>query len=132
MRLIDWFKEKKQLIDENYKIKKGKKTIEEKYNQILDDLDEIQKKYINILEEKSEKFDLYINYQTQCEELTKDKKELKKQLADSTTIINSLKTDNEEIQKKYEKIENKIKKLEKGNTNGKQENKKPKAKRDRN
>ena len=60
MKFIDWFKNKKQLIDENAKIKKGKENIESKFNQMLEDLDEIKSKYINLLEQKSEKFDLIV------------------------------------------------------------------------
>lgn len=117
MKIIDWFKDKKQLIDENSKIKKGKESVENKFNLMLEDLDDIQKKYINILEQKSEQFDLYIKYQNQCDELTKEKRELKKQLAETNEICNSLTDSNDNLTKQVEKLERKIKRLE--NKNGK-------------
>ena len=115
MKMFDYLKDKKQLIDENSKIKKGKESIENKINLILEDLDDIQKKYINILEQKSEQFDLYIKYQNQCDELTKEKRELKKQLAETNEICNSLTESNESLIKQIEKLERKIKRMEKQN-----------------
>ena len=119
MKFIDWFKNKKQLIDENAKIKKGKENIESKFNQMLEDLDEIKSKYINLLEQKSEKFDLYIKYLNQCDDLTKEKRELKRQLAESTEMYITLSKTNEELNKQNEKLERKIKKIEKSSKNEK-------------
>ena len=83
MKLFDWFNNKNSLINENSKIKKGKKEIEQKYNNLLECLEEVNKKYVNLLEQKSEQFDLYVKYQKLCEEFSKDKKDLKKQLAET-------------------------------------------------
>ena len=100
MKLIDWFKSKNKLIVENNIIKKSKKNVEEKYSLLFEKYSEISNKYINLLEEKSQQFDLYIKYQKLCEELSKDKKELKKQLAETQEECNSLITIKDELNKK--------------------------------
>ena len=101
--MIEWFRDKKQLITENSKIRNGKKEIEKKYNELLEEIDSIQKKYINILEQKSDQFDLYIKYQNQCVDLAAEKKELKKQLADKTEECSVLSEENEKLTKKITK-----------------------------
>lgn len=103
------------LIDENAKIRKGKREVEDKYNQMLEDIEMIQKKYTSLLEEKSEHFDLYIKYQQQCEELAKEKRNLKKQLAETNEMCNSLTEINEEMSDTIEKLNHKIERLEKKN-----------------
>lgn len=113
MKLLDNFKEKKLLIDENAKIRKGKRDVEDKYNQMLEDIDIIQKKYTSLLEEKSDHFDLYIKYQQQCEDLSKEKRSLKKQLAETNEMCNSLTKINDEMTKTIEKLNSKITRLEK-------------------
>ena len=115
MKLIDWFKNKKQLIDENSKIRKGKENVECKLRKLLEQLDEMQKKYINILEEKSGQFDLYIKYQNQCENLIKEKKELKKQFAEKNEKYNLLNESNDLLTKQNEKLSRKIKRMENKN-----------------
>lgn len=115
MRIFSLIKEKGQLIDENMKIRKGKYDVEQKYNQLLEDIDDIQKKYTCLLEQKSEQFDLYIKYQQQCEELSKGKKELKKQLAETNEMCNSLTDVNHEMTIKIEELERKLKRLENQN-----------------
>ncbi len=114
-RFKDWFKEKEQLISENTKIRKSKKNIEEKYNKLLEEKDELNSKYIYLLEQKSEQFDLYVKYQNQCVDLATEKRELKKQLADSNISCNSLLKDNQEYELTIEKLERKIKRMEKKN-----------------
>ncbi len=114
-RLKDWFKEKNKLVDENMKIRKGKFDIEQKYNQMLEDMNEISVKYTNLLEQKSEQFDLYVKYQNQCFELTVEKKDLKKQLAETNEMCNSLTECNTDLTKQVEKLERKIKRMEKKN-----------------
>lgn len=113
MKLIDNFKENRELIKENSKIRKGKHNIEQKYNQALEDMDTIKKKYIDLLENKSEQFDLYISYQKQCDELAKEKRELKKQLAEANEMCNSLTDINDELSKDNDKLKRKIERLEK-------------------
>ena len=113
MKLFDWFNNKNSLINENSKIKKGKKEIEQKYNNLLECLEEVNKKYVNLLEQKSEQFDLYVKYQKLCEEFSKDKKDLKKQLAETQEEWTSLNTKNEELNKRNMRFERKIKRMEK-------------------
>lgn len=115
--ILDWFKEKEQLIDENMKIRKGKFDIEQRYNTMLNDMEIIQQKYIDLLEKKSEQFNLYIKYQNQCDDLAKEKRELKKHLAETNELCNSLTDSNNNLTKQVERLERKIKRLE--NENGK-------------
>ena len=89
MKILDIFKENMGLVKENSKMRISKKQIEYA-------LSDIQQKYINLLEWKSNQFDLYLTYQEQCENLIKDKRDLKKQLAETNEICNSV-TDNIQI-----------------------------------
>ena len=99
MSIKDWFKEKFQdeVEIEVEKIKKGKMQIEEKYHLLLEDMENLSNKYISLLEQKSERFDLYVDYQNQCADLLKEKKEYKKQLAESTETCRSLTECNDEL-----------------------------------
>lgn len=102
--MSDWFKEKINLASQNNKIRRNKKQLEKKYILVIDEMSELNSKYIALLEEKSQKFDLYINYKTQCEELVKEKRELKRQNALLAETINS---QEEEILKLSKKIKKK-------------------------
>lgn len=112
MTFISKIKDNFNLAKENIKIRKGKKQIEEKYNQMLEQVDEIQKKYTELLEQKGESFDLYIKYQKMCEDMAKERRELKKQLALSNEECNALNEKNDELTKQIKKVERKIKRLE--------------------
>lgn len=114
-RLVDWFKDKSQLVDENMKIRKGKFIVEQKCNEMLEEITEISKKYTALLEQKSESFDLYVNYQNQCDCLVKEKRELKKTLAETNEFCNSLTKINGDLTSKVEKLERKIKRMENQN-----------------
>lgn len=105
MKILDIFKENMGLVKENSKMRISKKQIEYA-------LSDIQQKYINLLEWKSNQFDLYLKYQEQCEELIKDKKDLKKQLAETNEICNSVTDNNEILKKQIDKLERKIKRME--------------------
>ena len=48
MKFINWFKEKRTLIDENMKIRKGKHDIEQKFNAMLEDIHIIENKYTEL------------------------------------------------------------------------------------
>lgn len=109
MRIVDVFKEKWQIIDENMKMRKGKFETEQKLIDKGRELEEINKKYINLLEEKSEQFDLYVKYQEQCVSYANEKRELKKQLAESNEKCTMLSLQNEELIKKIDKLERKTK-----------------------
>lgn len=111
MRLVDVFKEKWQIADENMKMRKGKFEVEQKLIDKDKELEELNKKYINLLEEKSEQFDLYVKYQEQCVSYANDKRELKKQLAESNEKCTMLSLQNEELIKKIDKLERKTKTL---------------------
>ena len=111
MRIVDVFKEKWQIVDENMKMRKGKFEVEQKLIDKDKELEELNKKYINLLEEKSEQFDLYVKYQEQCVSYANDKRELKKQLAESTEKCTMLSLQNEELIKKIDKLERKTKTL---------------------
>lgn len=115
MRFIDWFKDKAKLINENDKMRKGKNAIELKMTTLQSDYTDMSKKYVAYLEQKSEKFDLYIKYQEQCEKLAEERRELRKQLAEANEKCTSLGDTNIEFAKKIEKLERKIKRLEKKN-----------------
>lgn len=112
MRIFDWFKEKQTLIEENMEIRKGKFVVEQKLSEIVSRNEETTNKYIDLLEQKCEGFDLYVKYQNQCLELSNEKRELKKQLAETNEICNSLTDSNYTLTKKVEKLERKIKRLE--------------------
>ena len=122
MSIKKWFEEKFKDEEELEveKIKKGKMQIEEKYHLLLEDMDSLSSKYISLLEQKSERFDLYVDYQNQCADLLKEKKELKKQLAESTETCRTLTECNEELLKQVEKLERKIKRMEKQNAKSNQ------------
>lgn len=109
MRIVDVFKEKWQIVDENMKMRKGKFETEQKLIDKGRELEEINKKYINLLEEKSEQFDLYVKYQEQCVSYANEKRELKKQLAESNEKCTMLSLQNEELIKKIDKLERKTK-----------------------
>lgn len=111
MRIVDVFKEKWQIVDENMKMRKGKFETEQKLIDKGRELEEINKKYINLLEEKSEQFDLYVKYQEQCVSYANEKRELKKQLAESNEKCTMLSLQNEELIKKIDKLERKTKTL---------------------
>ena len=115
MRFIDWFKDKTKLISENEKIRKEKNAVELKYKTLQSDYTDISKKYVGFLEQKAEKFDLYIKYQEQCEKLTEEKKEFKRQLAETNEKCTLLGETNVELTKEIEKLERKVKRLEKKN-----------------
>lgn len=100
------FKLDKDLLHENSRMRRSKKKIESDYTELKD-------KYIELLEWKSEQFDLYINYQNQCETLMIEKKDLKKQVAEMTENYNSLELCRNDLQKQIEKLNRKIKRLEK-------------------
>ena len=104
MKIFDNFKENLELMRENSKMRISKKEIEEAFS-------DLQQKYINLLEWKSNQFDLYLTYQEQCESLVKDKKDLKRQLAEGNEEILSLTDKNHELCLQIEKLEKKIKKL---------------------
>lgn len=111
MRFINWFKEKNTLIDENMKIRKSKHEVEQKINEMLEDLHTIEKKYVSVLEQKSEGFDLYVKYQNQCIELARERRELKRDLALAQEEIARLTNENEKLEKENKKLERKNKKL---------------------
>ena len=111
MKFINWFKEKRTLIDENMKIRKGKYDIEQKFNAMLEDIHIIENKYTEILEQKSTQFDLYVKYQNQCVELARERRELKKDLALAQEEITRLTNENEKLTKENKKLERKNKKL---------------------
>ncbi len=111
MRIVDVFKEKWQIVDENMKMRKGKFETEQKLIDKGRELEEINKKYINLLEEKSEQFDLYVKYQEQCVSYANEKRELKKQLAESNEKCTMLSLQSEELIKKIDKLERKTKTL---------------------
>lgn len=111
MNVIDWCKNKSKLIDENTKIRKGKHEVEKKFNEMLEDMNEIEKKYIELLEKKSEQFDLYLKYQGECKELANEKKDLKKQLANSQERCLMLTAQNNDLSINLEKLEKKVKAL---------------------
>lgn len=113
MKLFDYFKNQEDVIKEKNIICRNKKKTEKKFNQMLEDLNDITTKYTELLEQKSEQFDLYIKYQKQCEDLAKEKRSLKKQLAETNEMCNSLTEINEDITKNIEKLKSKIKRLEK-------------------
>lgn len=115
MKLIDWFKEKKELVDENSKIRKAKNVIENNLSTMQQNYNEISTKYIKMLEQKSEKFDLYLEYQEKCIELTNEKKELKKELAGNSETINELNNTIAELNEDIKKLDRKVKRLEKKN-----------------
>lgn len=77
MSILNLFRDNEKLENENTKMRFGKKQVERRYN-------ELNEKYVELLEWKSEQFDLYLDYQKRCEELTKEKRDLKRQLADTT------------------------------------------------
>lgn len=79
-----WFIDKFSVHKKNRIMRRTKKSIERKYNLLVEEMNELNHKYIKLLEEKSNKFDLYIQYKDQCESLTKERKELKKQ----NTLLN--------------------------------------------
>lgn len=119
MKLFDYFKDQEDIINEKNTICKNKKKTEKKFNQMLEDLNDITTKYTELLEQKSEQFDLYIKYQKQCEELTKEKRSLKKQLAETNEMCNSLTETNEKMSKTIEKLNSKITRM--GKKDGKNE-----------
>lgn len=102
----DWFKDKFNLANQNGKIRKSKKKIERKYNNLVEEMSELTSKYIDLLEQKSTSFDLYLNYKNQCEELTKEKREFKRQNALLTETVNSQEEELLELYKKVEKKKN--------------------------
>lgn len=77
----DWFKDKLNLANQNGRIRKSKRKIEKNYKDLVEEMSELNSKYTNLLEQKSEQFDLYLHYKKQCEELTKEKREMKKEIA---------------------------------------------------
>ena len=85
----EWFKEKFDLVNQNRIMRTSKKQLEKKYTKVIDEINELNSKYISLLEEKSEKFDLYLYYKSQCEELVKERRELKRQNALLTETVNS-------------------------------------------
>lgn len=105
MRLIDWFKSKKNLVDE--KMESDKEAFKNKQNldEVVDKLSTMTYKYIHLLEEKSEGFDLYVEYQKQCSELLTEKKELKKEVAILTEKNNTADLEIEKLTKQVEKLE---------------------------
>lgn len=103
MKILNYFKENIELLKENTRMRRGKKEVEIAYS-------DIQQKYINLLEWKSEQYDLYLKYQEQCEELIKDKRDLKKQFAEANEMINSLTNIKTELENQIEKLEKKVKK----------------------
>ena len=115
MKLFDYLKDKQQLVDENLKLRRAKHQVEQDIDSLNKDVLEISNKYISLLEQKSDQFDLYVKYQKQCEDLSKEKKEIKKQLAESEEICNSLISKNEDLTKTINKLERKLKKIEKQN-----------------
>lgn len=119
MNFINWFKDKKTLIDENMKIRKGKYDIEQKFNEMLEDLHTIENKYVSVLEQKSEGFDLYVKYQNQCVELARERRELKKDLALTQEEITRLSNEITKLGKENKKLERKNKKLSEVEINAK-------------
>lgn len=105
MRLIDWFRSKKALIDE--KMESDKEAFKNKKNmeEVIEKLSDITSKYIKVLEEKAEGFDLYIEYQKQNSELLNEKKELKKEVAILTEKNNTANLEIEKLTKQVEKLE---------------------------
>lgn len=110
MKIIDWFKDKKKLIDENSTIRKAKNTVENKMLALKTDLNDISAKYTKLLEEKSEKFDLYVKYQNECVEFSNKIREQKKEIA---TLKEQLKLNTEK--RKVPKPRKSIKKDNKSN-----------------
>lgn len=115
MKLFDYFKNQEEVINERNTICKNKKKTEKKFNQMLEDLNDITTKYTELLEQKSEQFDLYIKYQKQCEDLAKEKRSLKKQLAETNEMCNLLTSNNEEMSEKIDKLEKRLKRTERQN-----------------
>lgn len=115
MKIIDWFKDRTSLINENLKIRKAKNVVENNLSTMQQNFNKISTKYIKMLEQKSEKFDLYLEYQEKCVELTNEKKELKKELASNLENINELNNTIAELNEDIKKLDRKIKRLEKKN-----------------
>ncbi len=126
MKILNFFKNDGELLDEisklqneKEKICKAKEQVENKTSELTQELEDLQQKYISLLEEKSEKFDLYLQYQIQCKELADDKRELKKQnallneqLRETQQTVDSVLNDNEKLQKRLKKMEAKNEKEE--------------------
>lgn len=119
MRILEYFKDQEDIINEKNAICKNKKKTEKKFNQMLEDLNDITTKYTELLEQKSEQFDLYVKYQKQCEDLAKEKRSLKKQLAETNEKCNSLTDINAELAEKLKRLNSKITRL--GKKDGKNE-----------
>ena len=115
----NWFKDKNTLIDENMKIRKGKHEVEQKLNEMLEDIHTIEKKYVDILEQKSTQFDLYVKYQNQCVELARERRELKKDLALAQEEITRLSSEITKLEKENKRLEKKNKKLSEVEINAK-------------
>lgn len=81
MNLINYLKEKNDLIEENAAIRKAKKQVEHKNNVFNEKILEISEKYIRLLEQKSEQFDLYIKYRDESVKLADKNREQKKEIA---------------------------------------------------
>ena len=108
MIFIEWFKDKNKLIIENSKMRKGKKDVEKKYEEALEHLENITLKYVGLLEQKSEAFDLYIKYEHQCAELTTERRELRKELAEKSEQNSALELENSQLKSKLDKAKKKI------------------------
>ena len=120
MKLLDFFKNDTELLDEinnlskeNDKIQEDKNQAESKIQSLRSQLVEIQSRYLKILEQKGEQFDLYLQYQTQCEEMQKEKREFKKEIAQLKEQLTEVEKKNNALEKENKKMERKLKKLEK-------------------
>ena len=65
-------------------------------------------KYVGLLEQKSEAFDLYIKYEHQCAELTTERRELRKELAEKSEQNSALELENSQLKSKLDKAKKKI------------------------
>ncbi len=120
MKLLNFFKNDEELLEEINGLAKENDTIQEEKNQaelkiqsLKSQIVEIQSRYLKILELKSEQFDLYLKYQTQCEEMQKEKREFKKEIAQLKEQLTEMENKNNELEKENKKIERKLKKFEK-------------------
>ena len=108
MRILNYFREKNQVIGELERVKKGKRQVEEKFDEMIIDLVQSKDKIINLQSYENDKLKENI-------ELTSKVKEYKKILAEereeSKRMIESLQT----TIATWEKENNKLNKQLKGN-----------------
>ena len=101
MKILNYFREKNQVIGELERVKKGKRQVEEKFDEMIIETDETNKKYTLQLEKNNALYE-------EKAELFYKVKELKKELAEAKELIKVL-------QEKDKQNERKIKRLSKEN-----------------